>query len=147
MSEPLFLRVDIGSNGAIAGVARSGILLRTFDMPCLPDGPAGRRAISPAVFAEIIARSHASNVYIEPVRAAGRPCGRRLRARARRGSRGGRAGGPQRVIAAELETQCRPSSGRGRDPRRGEVGSDPPMSERRRHSLPASNTTGATRRH
>jgi crossover junction endodeoxyribonuclease RuvC len=38
-----------------------------FDMPCLNDGPAGRRAVNPALLAEIIAKSHASKAYVEIV--------------------------------------------------------------------------------
>jgi crossover junction endodeoxyribonuclease RuvC len=36
-------------------------------MPCLADGPAGRRAVNPALLAEIIAKWHASKAYIELV--------------------------------------------------------------------------------
>jgi crossover junction endodeoxyribonuclease RuvC len=66
MNEPLFL-VDIGSRGAIAVVTWSGDLLEVFDMPCLNDGPAGRRSVNPALFAEIVAKAHASKAFIELV--------------------------------------------------------------------------------
>jgi crossover junction endodeoxyribonuclease RuvC len=70
MNERIFLGVDIGSRGAISVLAlRAALpeLLDVFDMPCLNDGPAGRRAVNPALLAEIVAKSHASKVYIELV--------------------------------------------------------------------------------
>jgi crossover junction endodeoxyribonuclease RuvC len=66
----LIVGVDIGSRGAIAVLAlRASLpeLLDVFDMPCLNDGPAGRRAVNPALFAEIIAKTHPSKAYIELV--------------------------------------------------------------------------------
>jgi hypothetical protein len=70
MSENLFLGVDIGSRGAVSLLAlRAGMvdLLEVFDMPCLLDGPAGRRAVNAPLLAEIIATSHASKSYVELV--------------------------------------------------------------------------------
>jgi crossover junction endodeoxyribonuclease RuvC len=59
--------VDIGSTGAVALLSEDGSLVETFDMPCLSDGPAGRRAVNGPLLAEIIAKSHATKAYVELV--------------------------------------------------------------------------------
>jgi crossover junction endodeoxyribonuclease RuvC len=61
------LGVDIGASGAIAMLSRAGDLLAVHDMPTLNDGPARRRAVNPALLAEIVARSHASKAFVEMV--------------------------------------------------------------------------------
>ncbi len=70
MTGPLVIGVDIGACGAIASLIMHGgqlELVDVFDMPCLNDGPAGRRAVNPALLAEIVAKSHASKAYVELV--------------------------------------------------------------------------------
>jgi crossover junction endodeoxyribonuclease RuvC len=67
MSETRIVGIDIGHCGAIAMLTSGGDLHDTIDMPCLNDGPAGRRAVNPASLAEIIAKSHASKAHIELV--------------------------------------------------------------------------------
>jgi crossover junction endodeoxyribonuclease RuvC len=67
MSESPILGIDIGSRGAIGLLTPAGELLDALDMPCLNDGPAGRRAVNPALLAEIVAKSHASKAFIELV--------------------------------------------------------------------------------
>jgi hypothetical protein len=59
--------VDIGAKGAIALLTPNGGLLDAFDMPCLNDGPAGRRNVNGPLLAETIAKSRASRAYIELV--------------------------------------------------------------------------------
>jgi len=61
------LGVDIGSRGAIGILTAEGGLLDAIDVPCLNDGPAGRRAVNGPVLAEIIAKSHATKAYVELV--------------------------------------------------------------------------------
>jgi crossover junction endodeoxyribonuclease RuvC len=61
------LGVDIGGAGAIALVSAEGELVAVHDMPCLADGPVGRRAINAALLAEIVAKSHASKAFVESV--------------------------------------------------------------------------------
>ncbi len=65
----LILGVDIGAAGAVALLTDSGELIDTFDMPCLADGPAGRKAVNPALFAEIVAKAHATRAFVESVNA------------------------------------------------------------------------------
>jgi crossover junction endodeoxyribonuclease RuvC len=66
MSERI-LGIDIGARGAVAVVTRAGELIDVSDMPCLNDGPAGRRAVNAALLAETIARAHASKAFVELV--------------------------------------------------------------------------------
>ena len=65
------LGIDIGSRGALALLelerGESPELLDVFDMPCLNDGPAGRRAVNAPLLAEIVAKSHAAKAYVELV--------------------------------------------------------------------------------
>jgi hypothetical protein len=63
----LIIGIDIGSRGGIALLGPVGQLVDVFDMPCLNDGPAGRRAVNPPLLAEIVAKSHASKAYVERV--------------------------------------------------------------------------------
>lgn len=48
-------------------MSRDGEVIDIFDMPCLNDGPSGRRAVNAPLLAEIIAKSHASKAYVELV--------------------------------------------------------------------------------
>jgi hypothetical protein len=59
--------VDLGLAGAIALVEDGGELGDVFDMPCLADGPRGRRMINAPLLAEIIVKAHASSAFIEHV--------------------------------------------------------------------------------
>jgi crossover junction endodeoxyribonuclease RuvC len=61
------LGIDIGNSGAIAQLNEHGELLDVIDMPCLNDGPAGRRAINAPLLAVIIYKSHASAAFVEYV--------------------------------------------------------------------------------
>ena len=61
------LGIDPGAHGAIALLDETGDLLEVVDMPCLDDGPAGRRAVNPALLAEIVAKSPASKAFVEYV--------------------------------------------------------------------------------
>jgi hypothetical protein len=61
------LGVDIGNRGANALVSRDGELIDIFDMPCLNDGPSGRRAVNAPLLAEIVAQSHACKAFVELV--------------------------------------------------------------------------------
>ena len=45
--------IDIGSTGAVALLDDHGELLDVRDMPCLNDGPAGRRAVNPRLLADV----------------------------------------------------------------------------------------------
>src|SRR5271165_1073952 len=64
---PVMLGIDIGAQGAIALLTSEVDLIEVHDMPCLNDGPAGRRAVNPALLAEIVAKSHATRAYVEYV--------------------------------------------------------------------------------
>jgi hypothetical protein len=61
------LGVDIGVSGAVAVIDESGALVAVHDMPCLADGPAGRRSINAVLLSEIIAKSHATRAFVEHV--------------------------------------------------------------------------------
>ncbi|MGD0187799.1 MAG: hypothetical protein ABSC25_21485 [Roseiarcus sp.] len=61
----LVLGIDIGVVGALALLDASGELREVFDMPCLADGPAGRRNVNAALLAEIVAKSHATRAFVE----------------------------------------------------------------------------------
>jgi crossover junction endodeoxyribonuclease RuvC len=65
----LFLGVDIGVTGAIAILADSGELVAVHEMPCLHDGPAGRRNINAPLLASIVFASHATKAFVEHVSA------------------------------------------------------------------------------
>lgn len=57
--------IDIGVQGAIAVLTPEGQLVDVFDMPCLCDGPAGRRAINAPLLAELVAKAHATEAFVE----------------------------------------------------------------------------------
>jgi hypothetical protein len=61
------LGIDIGVRGAIALLDEFGKLTEIADMPCLADGPAGRRTVNAPLLAEIVARSRASRAFVELV--------------------------------------------------------------------------------
>jgi crossover junction endodeoxyribonuclease RuvC len=60
----IILGIDLGVYGAIA-VLEGAAIIQVHDMPCLNDGPAGRRTVNAPLLAEIIATSHAAKVYVE----------------------------------------------------------------------------------
>lgn len=62
----IVLGIDLGVNGAIA-VLDEGALIAVHDMPCLNDGPKGRRTVNAPLLADIIAKSHCDHVYVETV--------------------------------------------------------------------------------
>jgi crossover junction endodeoxyribonuclease RuvC len=65
----LFLGIDIGVTGAVAILAASGELVAVHEMPCLHDGPAGRRTVNAPLFASIVFASHADQAFVEHVSA------------------------------------------------------------------------------
>ena len=91
MNDDLVLGVDIGIRGAVALISRSGELVALEDMPCLNDGPAGRRNVNAALLAEIVFKAHAALAFVEHVlceatrRRRGRVCIRPLSRRHRGG--------------------------------------------------------------
>jgi crossover junction endodeoxyribonuclease RuvC len=65
----LYLGIDIGITGAIAVLDDAGALISIDDMPCLKDGPAGRRAINAPLLAAVIFKNHAHEAFVEHVSA------------------------------------------------------------------------------
>jgi crossover junction endodeoxyribonuclease RuvC len=65
----VILGIDIGNRGAIALITASGGLEAVWDMPCLNDGPAGRRTVNAPLLAEIVAKAHATHAFVEFVAA------------------------------------------------------------------------------
>jgi len=63
----MILGIDIGVQGAIAVLDLEGGLVEVHDMPCLEDGPRGRRTINAPLLAELIYKSHATRAYVEKV--------------------------------------------------------------------------------
>ena len=63
------LGVDIGVRGAIALLGDNGELLEVHAMPCLDEGPAGRRSVNAPLVAEIVFKSKASRAFVEHVAA------------------------------------------------------------------------------
>jgi|SRR5208283_4250231 len=63
----LFIGVDPGVNGAIALLTAQSELVHIWDMPNLGDGPAGRRNVNAPLLAEIVAKSHATQAFVEYV--------------------------------------------------------------------------------
>jgi crossover junction endodeoxyribonuclease RuvC len=63
----MILGIDIGVQGAVAILDRTGALLEVHDLPVLKDGPAGRRAINAPLLAAIIFKSHADHAFVEGV--------------------------------------------------------------------------------
>lgn len=67
MSTPrIDLALDIGVTGAGA-ILRDSVPVDFFDMPCLNDGPAGRRSINAPLLAELVFKTHASAAFVEAV--------------------------------------------------------------------------------
>lgn len=69
MTPKTIIGVDIGSRGAIAIMTEDGGLISVEDMPCLNDGPAGRRAVNGPLLASLITKSNATKAYVEMVNA------------------------------------------------------------------------------
>jgi len=71
MSDDIAIGVDIGTQGGIGVIARLSAaqyaIIAIADMPVLNDGPAGRRAVNPALLSEIVAQSHATRAFVEYV--------------------------------------------------------------------------------
>jgi len=65
----MILGIDIGITGGIAIVSPSGELIEIHQMPCLGDGPSGRRAVNGPLLASIIFASHAERAFVEHVSA------------------------------------------------------------------------------
>ena len=63
----IVLGIDIGVTGAVAALDDQTDDFAVHDMPCLLDGPAGRRRINAPLLADIIAQSHAIRAYVELV--------------------------------------------------------------------------------
>jgi hypothetical protein len=63
----VLLGIDVGVNGALSVIDATGELIAVFDMPCLADGPKSRRAINAALLAEIVAKSHANQAFVESI--------------------------------------------------------------------------------
>lgn len=65
----IVLGIDIGVQGGIAVMGVPGVLIEAIPMPCLSDGPAGRRSVNAPLFANIIFASHATHAFVEHVSA------------------------------------------------------------------------------
>lgn len=65
VSQRTVVGVDIGAAGALALLTEAGELVDVADMPVLQDGPAGRRAVNPALLADIINRWRPSRAIVE----------------------------------------------------------------------------------
>ena len=63
----MILGVDIGATGALALLSPDGALVSVADMPCLLDGPAGRRAVNAALLADVVRRFAPITAYVEHV--------------------------------------------------------------------------------
>jgi crossover junction endodeoxyribonuclease RuvC len=61
------LGIDPGIEGAVALLSPSGDLIAIHDLPTLPDGPAGRRRVNPALLVDLLAKTHARCAYVELV--------------------------------------------------------------------------------
>ena len=61
------LGFDPGIDGAFAILSPDGDLIDVHDLPTLPDGPAGRRRVNPALLVDQLAKTHASHAYVELV--------------------------------------------------------------------------------
>ncbi len=59
--------IDVGARGALAKLARSGVLDEVADMPVLHDGPANRANVNAPLLSELLARWHVEAAYIEYV--------------------------------------------------------------------------------
>jgi crossover junction endodeoxyribonuclease RuvC len=60
----MILGLDIGVTGGIAILSASGELIEVHAMPCLADGPAGRRAVNAPLLAAIIFASHGTRAFV-----------------------------------------------------------------------------------
>jgi hypothetical protein len=67
VAEEYIIGIDVGVNGALSIVGATGDLIAVFDMPCLADGPKGRRAINAALLAELVAKAHATQASVESI--------------------------------------------------------------------------------
>jgi crossover junction endodeoxyribonuclease RuvC len=65
----MILGIDIGVTGGIAILSPSGELIEVHAMPCLTDGPAGRRAVNAPLLASIVFASHPTRAFVESVNA------------------------------------------------------------------------------
>jgi crossover junction endodeoxyribonuclease RuvC len=63
------LGIDIGTTGGIAVLSEASELIEIHAMPCLADGPAGRRAVNGPLLASIVFASHATRAFVEHVSA------------------------------------------------------------------------------
>lgn len=64
----MIIGIDIGFSGAICFMDYSTMHIGIDDMPVLNDGPAGRKAISPALLATLVgARGPVTHAYVESV--------------------------------------------------------------------------------
>ena len=59
--------VDIGATGALALLTPEGALIEVADMPCLNDGPAGRRAVNGPLLAALVRRLSPQTAFVEHV--------------------------------------------------------------------------------
>lgn len=63
------LGIDIGVQGAVAVLSYDGKLVDVYEMPCLHDGPAGRRTVNAPLLASIIWATNANRAFVEHVSA------------------------------------------------------------------------------
>ena len=127
----IILALDLGVTGA-GVILHDGVPVDFFDMPCLNDGPAGRRSINAALLAELVLKSHASGAFVEAVgpRPGEGAVGAFAFGRAKGLTEGfpGRSRNPGDLAhAADLETDRRHSAWKGRRKGRRPVRSDPPL--------------------
>ena len=57
--------VDIGAQGALALLTEAGELIAVEDMPILRDGPAKRASVNAPLLADILARWHVNEAFVE----------------------------------------------------------------------------------
>jgi hypothetical protein len=69
MSLDVIIGIDIGIAGGVAVLSASGVLIEVHAMPCLADGPAGRRTVNGPLLASIVFASHATRAFVEYVSA------------------------------------------------------------------------------
>ncbi len=62
----IILAIDLGVTGA-GVILHDSVPVDFFDMPCLNDGPAGRRSINAPLLAELVFKSQASGAFVEAV--------------------------------------------------------------------------------
>jgi hypothetical protein len=62
----IILALDLGVTGT-GVIFQDGVPVDFFDMPCLNDGPAGRRTINAPLLADLIFKSHATTAFVETV--------------------------------------------------------------------------------